>query len=161
MNPYTGEKMKTVLTPFEGKSVDLASFKKWMTNALSDFTNKIHTEKDFKLYVQNKEEKDINKVLIFTRRENIAPTIKTLSAVFRDRLRISIVHVPENKNKQSDFTKELMKDYEIESVPKLLVEQTYDPKEDKVLAQYGIHDYKQKDFKIDQLIEFLEPFARK
>lgn len=30
-----------------------------------------------------------------------------------------------------------------------------------MLAQYGIHDYKHKDFKIEQLVEFLEPFARK
>lgn len=97
--------------------------------------------------------------MVFTKRDKTAPAIKALSAEFRDRLRISIIHVPDNK--PSEYSKVLLKDYEVTDLPKMVVEQTYDPKEDKLLSQYGIHDYKHKEFKIHQLIEFLEPFARK
>ena len=54
-----------------------------------------------------------------------------------------------------------MKDYEVKDMPKLIVEKTYDPKSDKILEQRAIHDYQQKDFKLNNLMEFLEPFARK
>jgi len=91
-----------------------------VTNGLSDFTNKIRSERDYKLFVQNKEDKDVNKVLVFSKRENVAPAIKALSAEFRDRLRISVVSVPDSKS--SEYAKELMKDYEIEQLPKLVVE---------------------------------------
>lgn len=53
-----------------------------------------------------------------------------------------------------------MKDYEIEDLPKMMVEQTYDPTNDKVLSDYRIQDYNSKEFKIHKLLDFLKPFAR-
>lgn len=102
--------------------------KKWITTSLTDYTSKISTERDFNIYIKNNEDKDINKVIIFSKRTQVAPTIKSLSAEFRDRLRISVVPMPDGKG--TDFQKELLKDYEIEGLPKLVVEQTYDAEGD-------------------------------
>lgn len=138
-NPYTGEKMKTEYVPYSEGNISPQLFKKWITNALSDFTTKITNERDFNIYIKNKEDKDINKVIIFTKREKVAPAIKSLSAEYRDTLRISVISVLNDK--PTEYQKELMRDYEIEELPKLVVEQTYDPQSDEVLAQYRIHDY--------------------
>lgn len=145
-NPYTGEKMKVNMIPYREPQINPQSFKKYMMGCLSDYTIKVETEKDFNLLVSNKDEKDINKVLIFTKKDKAVPAIKALSAQFKDKLRIFIVHAPEEK--RSDYIKQLLADYEIKDLPKMVVEQTYDVKADKILEQYGIHDYKGKDFKI-------------
>lgn len=158
-NPYTGETMKTEYSPYREQNISPQLFKKYVTNQLQDFTSKVQTENDFNVYVKNAQDKDINKVLIFTKREKVAPTIKALSAEFRDTIRFSVISIPEGKG--TDFQKELLKDYEIEGMPKLVLEQTYDAESESVLAQYRIHDYKEKEFKIDQLLSFLRPFARK
>lgn len=144
--------------PYNEKTITPELLKKYISNSLPDFTTKIVSEKDYNIYVQNKDDKDINKVLIFTRRATITPTIKSISAEFRDKLRISVINIPEGK--ENDFQKELIKDYEIESFPKLIVEETYDAKTNEILGQYRIHDFKQSDFKIDSLQRFLYPFAR-
>lgn len=53
-----------------------------------------------------------------------------------------------------------MHDYEVEKVPKLIVEETYDTTSSKLRDQYRIHEYKESGFKLDQMKEFLRPFAR-
>ena len=63
-------------------------------------------------------------------------------------------------NKATEYSKELVKDYEVSDLPKLIVEQTYDTSSNEVLKQYLIHEYKQKSFKIDAVTEFLQPYAR-
>jgi len=133
-------------------------FKKWIIDNLSDFTTKINSRSDYELLVQNPSDKDINKVLLFTKKENVPPAIKALSAEFRDRLRFSVIALPEGKENADNL--ELKKDYEVESLPRIVVEQTYEAKANKVLEQYLIHEYKQTDFKIAQLVKFLRPFAR-
>jgi len=57
---------------------------------------------------------------------------KAVSAEFRDRLRFSIVSLP--KGKATGYNKELADDYITnETLPKIVVEQTWDPKEEKLL----------------------------
>lgn len=65
--------------------------------------------------------------------------IKALSAVFRDKLRICIIKASEGK--VSKDIEELMKDYEVTNLPRLIVEQTYDSQKDEILKQYKIFEY--------------------
>lgn len=157
-NPYTGERNKIELHNYEEKHISPPLLKKWITGTLSDYTSKVKTKRDYEMFVANGDDKDINKVIIFTKREKTAPALKALSAEYKDRLRISVISMPEGKGTADQ--EEIMKDYEVSDLPKLVVEETYDAAEDKVLQQYRIHEYKAKDFKINELISFLKPYAR-
>ena len=108
---------------------------------MSDFTNKIFSKNDYEIYVQNQNDKDINKVLLFTKKDNLSPAIKALSAEFKDLLRIVVIHVPDSKATQDN--KDLMADYEVDKAPKIIVEETYDAGNDKLLDQYRIHEFKE------------------
>ena len=89
--------MKSEYLPYSERNIDPTLLKKYISNSLPDYTTKISTEKDYSIYVGSKDDKDINKVLIFTRRDKVTPTIKAISAEFRDKLRISIVSVTQGK----------------------------------------------------------------
>jgi len=80
----------------------------------------INSRSDYETLVQNPNDKDINKVILFTKKEKVPPAIKALSAEFRDRFRFSIISLPEGK--ETEDALELKKDYEIEKLPRLVVE---------------------------------------
>lgn len=66
-------------------------FEKFVMDAMADYTFKLRNQKDYQQQVSNKEDKDINKVLLFTKKDKVAPVLKSVSAEFKDRLRFSII----------------------------------------------------------------------
>jgi len=58
---------------------------------MPDFTHKITSKYDFETLVKNKNDLDINKVILFTKKDKVPPTFKALSAEFRDKIRFDIV----------------------------------------------------------------------
>lgn len=60
--------MKIEYVPYSTGNISPQLFKKWITDALQDYTSKIQTERDFNIYVKNPEDKDINKVIVFSKR---------------------------------------------------------------------------------------------
>ena len=55
----------------------------------------------------------------------------------------------------------LQEEYEVVDLPKLVLEETWDAEKEELLEQYRIQEFKATDFKLDKLIKFLKPFARK
>jgi len=133
--------------------------KKWITDNLSDFTSKIENSDDYETLIKNPKDQDINKVLLFTKKAETTPAAKALSAEFRNKIRFTIVPLPDG-GKASQNNIQLQLDYEISTLPKLVLEQTYNPKTDQLLENSMIHEYKKDGFKLNQLIEFLKPYAR-
>ena len=86
-------------------------------------------------------------MLLFTKKKDISPAIKALSAEFRDTLRISVISIPD-ADKATGFNKELLQDYEVKKLPRLVLEQTYDPNADQKLEQYLIHEFKGDAFQL-------------
>lgn len=64
---------------------------------MSDFTHQVNTADKFKSMVHNENDKDINKVLLFTKKEKVTPVFKALSAEFRDRLRFFVIPIVDKK----------------------------------------------------------------
>jgi hypothetical protein len=114
--------MKKTLHQWRESGIDKRMFKKWLTDRMSDFTSPIATKVDYEVLIQNKNDKDINKVILFTEKEQVPNVYKALSAEFRDKLRFSVVSLP--KGKASDYAKELADDYIASngSLPRIVVE---------------------------------------
>ena len=103
-------------------------------------------------------EEDINKVILFTKKEKPSPPFMAISALFRDRLRFIVVPVPEKD--ASPENAELMKQYEIEDLPTLVIEQTFDQKTNEVIEK-NLVKYTETEYKIPHLTRFIEKYARK
>lgn len=67
--------------------------KKWVSDNLPDFTLKVETKKKYEQLT--KKDLDINKVLLFTKKSQVAPVFKAISAEFKDKLRFYVIVVPE------------------------------------------------------------------
>ena len=78
------------------------------------------TEETYNLVVKNEADEDMNKVLLFTKKDKVAPIFKSLTAMYRDRLRFVIVPILD-KDPSEDNIK-LQKKYGVESMPMVVVE---------------------------------------
>ena len=106
---------------------------------------------------KNAQELDINKVVLFTKKEKVTLAFKAVSAELRDKVRFYIVYIPE-KNPPADLVS-LAESYNATDLPKLLVEQTYDNEFDKtVLTKHVV--YEGKSFKYLDMLEFMSKYAR-
>lgn len=76
------------------------------------------------MIMKNEDEKTINKVILFTRKERVAPIFKALTCHMRERLRFLVIPVPEENAPQ--WAKDLAEVYQVESFPTMYVHQTYD-----------------------------------
>jgi hypothetical protein len=121
--------MKKELKQYTQGGIDTRLFKKWISDNLSDFTSKIYTKKDYDLLIQNPKDKDINKVILFTKKENLTPTVKALAAEFRDRIRFTIISIPEAGKVNPELVT-LQEEYEVTDLPKLILEETWDVEKD-------------------------------
>ena len=100
---------------------------------MSDFTTKIYSKSDYGLFVKNDKDRDINKVLLFTKKEKITPVFKALSAQYRDRLRFTVVPLPDKKESADNL--ELKKEYNVTELPTLILEQTYSVRDKMILEE--------------------------
>lgn len=100
---------------------------------MSDFTTKINSKSDYNLFVKNERDQDINKVLLFTKKEKITPVFKALSAQFRDRLRFTVIPLPDKKETADNLA--LKEEYNVTELPTLIVEQTYQVKDKAILDE--------------------------
>ena len=152
-NPYTGKPMLKNQVPYQAGGIDLKSFKQWFTKHMSDFTHTISSKTEYSTLIKNDNDLDVNKVLLFTKKDSVAPVFKALSAEFRDRLRFIVVPIPDTKASKSNL--ELQTKYEVEEMPQLVVEQTYDAESGELLSEPVLHRYKSTNFKFRELKMFL------
>ena len=63
---------------------------------MPDYSVKIKTKNDFDRLVLNKNDEDINKVILFSKKEQVSPIFKAIVAEFKNRLRFFFINVPDN-----------------------------------------------------------------
>ena len=124
---------------------------------MPDFSIKINSRSDYKRLVESENDKDINKVILFTKKEKLSPAFLATVAHLRDRLRFYIIPILE-KNPSKDNL-ELQQEFNAEELPKLFVMESYDalndqPKDEEKVVLYDKEGYKYKD-----LVGFLDYYA--
>ena len=87
---------------------------------MPDFTIKIKSKADFDSMVKSEHELDINKVILFTKKEKVTLPFKATSAELKDKIRFYIVYLPA-KNPPKDLVA-LAESYGATELPKLLIE---------------------------------------
>ena len=70
---------------------------------MSDFTHQVNDIQQFNKLVHNENDKDINKVLLFTKKEKVTPVLKAFSAEFIDRLRFNVIPMLDKKTPKELF----------------------------------------------------------
>lgn len=91
---------------------------------MTDFSHSIANWDQYDFHVSNPDEKNINKVILFTDKDKVSNVMKALSAEFRFKLRFFVVHAIEDSPNQ-DFEEEILQKYNItdrDTLPELFIE---------------------------------------
>jgi len=80
---------------YQQGGIDKKMFTNWLKAFMPDFTHKINSDRDYENLVKNENEKDINKVLLFTRKEKVTPVMRAVASEFRNKLRFYVIAIPE------------------------------------------------------------------
>lgn len=97
------------------------------------------------------DEKDINKVILFSKKSKVPPIYKVLTNDFRDTIRFGFI---------SSDKEDLVKQFDIDNFPTVLVFKTYDTDTKLILEQEEVITYKKEGFKLDELKKFIRPLTR-
>ena len=130
--------MKVVTIPFPSISVSDADVKKWITDNIPDYTQRLQTSEDFEEFDS---ETGIQKVYLFSAKQRVPPIYRAVAAHYRNRARFAFVPL------EAKVNKELTDIFEIETWPTLLV---YNPN------GHFVYDGKMK---LSELIDFVEDYA--
>ena len=142
INPYTGKSMPVQVIPFASNQVSDPDVKRWITDNVPDYTQRLMTKEDA---VQFSAESDIKKVYLFSAKQKVPPIYKALSSTFRNRLRFAFVNV------EASVSADLASDFGVEKWPTLLVENGGD--------EEGTHAIFSGKMKLNELVDFVTPHA--
>lgn len=120
--------MKKSQIPFPQGNIDQGILKRWISTNMPDFTHKITSKYEYDTLIKAENDLDINKVILFTKKDKVPPTFKALSAEFRDKIRFNIIQI--NDKKVSEDLKAIKESYGVTSFPSIVVEQSYNAQED-------------------------------
>jgi hypothetical protein len=95
-NPYTGDTMQPEAKQFPNSQINPGIFKKWIKDFIPDYSIKITSRKQFDTFVNSESDKDINKVLLFTKKDKLTPAFMSAIAEVRDRVRFYVITIAEN-----------------------------------------------------------------
>lgn len=113
LNPYTGKEMQTETIPYSSNQVTDPDVKKWITDNVPDYTQRLMTREDADDFAS---ETGIQKVYLFSAKQKVPPIYKALSATFRNRLRFAFV------NMEASVAGELSDEFATTKWPTLLVQ---------------------------------------
>ena len=126
---------------------------------MSDFTHQINTAAKFNQLVKNEDDKDINKVLLFTKKDKVTPVFKALSAEFRDRIRFYVIPIVDKKTPQDLL--DIFNSYNAKDLPAIITEQSFNIQDNEVLDEVINVDYGKVSSDLPQLMKFMRTIARK
>ena len=102
-------------------------------------------------------EDDINKVMLFTKKNVVAPVLKAASAEYNNRLRFYVVPISDNA---SQDLLDLKQEFNVTEMPTLLLQQTYDVEFDKINQDRTLIPFGSKQYKYPDLAGFFKKYAR-
>lgn len=131
----------------------LPKLKSYILGNLPDYSAHIDSKKKLDDFRSLENDADINRVILFSKKAKTPPIFKVLSSVFRERFRFGFVNA-------DTAPAELSTLYEVTEYPAFLVLKSYDANDNKTLDIVEVIRYGKKEYKLDELKEFLQPFAR-
>jgi hypothetical protein len=126
---------------------------------MPDFTHVISSKFDHDTLIKNPKDRDINKVILFSKKAKVTPVFKALSAEFRDKIRFNLIHVDEKK--QNDDIKQIQESYGVTKLPAIVIEQTYNAQEDETMDLVNVVKHDTVSNQLKDLINMLRKYARK
>lgn len=119
LNPYTKQPMMPTSVPYNDNQVTVPKVKSFILNNLPDFSATIDTQAKLTDFLGDSEDKDINRVLLFSKKQKTPAIWKVLTANFRDRFRFGFV--PAEK-----APKQILDTYSVTDLPSVILLKTYD-----------------------------------
>ena len=138
VNPYTNAKMTVSVVPFASNEVTDTAVKKWITDNVPDFTQRLQTSDDAEQFGS---ETGIQMAYLFSSKQKVPPIYRALAAHYRNRLRFAFVPA------EAQAAAELAEKFGVEKWPTLLVNGP---------AGHSLYGGKMK---LDGLIDFVDSFA--
>lgn len=126
---------------------------------MPDFTHVISSKFDYDTLIKNPKDRDINKVILFSKKAKVTPVFKALSAEFRDKIRFNLIHVDEKK--QTNDIKQIQESYGVTKLPAIVIEQTYNAQEDETMDLVNVVKHDTVSNQLKDLINMLRKYARK
>lgn len=153
-NPYTGEQMQSQIVSFpNNRPIDKKVFKKWIGDFIPDYSLKLKSKAELDKVLAA--EGDINKVVLLTTKAQPANVFKAVMADFRNKLRFYLVTVEAEDSPEAQSFKESLG---VDTLPAIVLVQTYDKAEDKVVGESLIPFTEQTNY--PNLNSFLGQYAR-
>jgi hypothetical protein len=88
---------------------------------LKDYSIVISNQRDFDTYINGTIDPDINKVILFTDKNETSNVFKALTAEFRDSIRMYVIHVKDTPETEK-FEDRMMVYYGVQNMPALVVQ---------------------------------------
>ncbi|CDW85441.1 UNKNOWN [Stylonychia lemnae] len=154
LNPYTNQPMKMQAVQYTEGQITVPSLKTFILNNLPDYSFKIDSLQKLEEFRDLKQDQEVNKVILFSKKKATAPIYKALTAYYRDKLRFGFV---------SSETEKVMAEYKDtikDKLPSIVVLQSFDMDKNITLENQTATLYQKKDIKFDELKEFFGKYAR-
>ena len=116
INPYTKQPMQAQHIAYPEREVTQQKVKNFILSNIPDFSTVIDSKsklEDFK----SDDDKDINKVILFSKKSKVAPIYKALTDEFRDLIRFGFISSDQN---------DLIKSFNVTKYPTVMVFKSYD-----------------------------------
>jgi hypothetical protein len=152
LNPYTSEPMEPENIPFNSNQVSVKGVTNWILTNLPDFTLSIESVKDLEDFKNNEEEKDINKVILFSKKNKTPPIFKVLSSEFRERIRFAFI--------SNEKSPDVVSHAQVTDLPIIQVLKSFDLVENETLDRIETINYDKKELKLAELKEFINDYAK-
>lgn len=110
--------MQPEAIPYNESSVSIPMIKSYVLKNLPDYSIKINSLKKLEEFRDIKNDSDINKVILFSKKSNTPPIFKVLTSLFRERFRFGFV---------SSDSKDVINEFNITNYPTIVTLKSYDP----------------------------------
>ena len=112
VNPYTNSKMPVAVVPFSSNEVTDNAIKKWITDNVPDFTQRLQTSEDAEQYAA---ETGIQMAYLFSSKQKVPPIYRALAAHYRNRVRFAFVAA------EAQAAAELAENFGVKKWPTLII----------------------------------------
>jgi hypothetical protein len=147
--------MMPQVIPYNDNQVSVPKIKSYILSNLPDFSKHLDKVEKLDQFRNLEEDRDINRVILFSKKAKSPPIFKVLSAVFRDKFRFGFVAAESAPEVGKQYADQVGDQY-----PSIIVLKSWDAKDNKTLESAEVIKYNKKEYKLDELKEFLTPLAR-
>ena len=118
INPYTKKPMAPTGIQYNEREVTPQKFKNYVLANLPDFSVKLDSLKKVNEFTGAEDDKDTNRVILFSKKGKTPPVYKVLTSAFRDRIRFGFV---------SSDSADVVNEFGVTEFPTILALKSFEP----------------------------------